>query len=58
MELYFNELSIKDKGDISYDALRDIVNIYRELLKYNIRTCRIAEFSKKASAKPIHSSLL
>ena len=42
MELYFNELSIKDKGDISYDALRDIVNIYRELLKYNIRTCRIA----------------
>ena len=42
MELYFNELSIKDKGDISYDDLRDIVNIYRELLKYNIRTCRIA----------------
>lgn len=42
MELYFNELSIRDMDEISNEAMRAIVSVYRELLKYNVTTCRIA----------------
>lgn len=42
MELYFNELSIKNMDEISYEAIAAIAGIYRELLKYHVTTCRIA----------------
>ncbi len=42
MELYFNELSIKNTDEIRQENIRAIVRIYRELLKYEVTTCRIA----------------
>lgn len=42
MEVYFNELSIKEKHSMDYDCAAQIAKTYKELLNYNITTCRIA----------------
>lgn len=42
MELFFNELSIKNEESIAPNAAAAMVDVYRELLKYQITTCRIA----------------
>ena len=42
MDLFFNELSIKDKDGIDHDSVRIMVIVYKELLKHNVTTCRIS----------------
>lgn len=42
MDLFFNELSLNKTDCISHDSIIAIVEVYRELTKYNITTCRIA----------------
>ncbi len=42
MELYFNEQSIKNKRSVGYDSAAQIAKTYKELLKHEITTCRIA----------------
>lgn len=42
MELFFNELSIKNQDTINSCSIISIVNVYKELLKHNITTCRIS----------------
>lgn len=42
MDLFFNELSIKNRDSLDYHSIITIVSVYKELLKYNITTCRIA----------------
>lgn len=42
MDLFFNELSIEGKENISKDAVLAFAKVYRALLKYKVTTCRIA----------------
>lgn len=42
MDLFFNELSIKDMADIDYDSVVTIAKVYNRLSGYGITTCRIA----------------
>ncbi len=42
MEIYFNELSIKNKSSVDYNAVQMIASAYKELSGSGITTCRIA----------------
>lgn len=42
MELYFNELSLKNRDSMDNDSIVVMTEVYKELLRYNITTCRIA----------------
>lgn len=42
MDLFFNELSIKGKDEITVDSVIAIAKVYKELIKYHITTCRIS----------------
>ena len=42
MDLFFNELSLKNETGIHQDSINAMVMVYKELLKYHITTCRIA----------------
>lgn len=42
MDLFFNELSIRNKECIENDSIITIARVYQTLRKYNITTCRIA----------------
>lgn len=42
MDLFFNELSLKNMECISHDSVLAIAAVYRELIKHHITTCRIA----------------
>lgn len=42
MDLFFNELSMEDEKSIDPNAAAVVADVYRELLKYQITTCRIA----------------
>lgn len=42
MDLFFNELSIKNKESIENNIITPIVEAYKELIKYNVTTCRIS----------------
>lgn len=42
MDLYFNELSFKNENNINNTSIIAIIEVYKELLKYQITTCRIA----------------
>lgn len=41
MELFFNELSIKKENAVNTECVITLAKVYKELLKYNITTCRI-----------------
>lgn len=42
MELYFNELSIKNENSISHESVVFMAETYKELTKHDITTCRIS----------------
>lgn len=42
VDLFFNELSIRNKECIEKDSIITIARVYKALRKYNITTCRIA----------------
>lgn len=42
MDLFFNELSIRDQDSLNYDTVVAIAGVYKELRNKRITTCRIA----------------
>ncbi len=42
MEIYFNELSINDLSELSYDQVHKLTTIYKELRKFDVNSCRIS----------------
>lgn len=42
MDLFFNELSIKNRDTIDNNIIAVIVGVYKELIKHNVTTCRIS----------------
>ncbi len=43
MEIYFNELSLIDKDLLNYETVEKMSEVYKELVKYGVTTCRISE---------------
>ncbi len=47
VEIYFNELSLTDKDSLCYETVEKMTDVYKELVKYGITTCRINEKDRK-----------